>query len=126
MSEQKATYGSISNDSDRGTKDEQKEVSPSEVFQLYKEVPQFSSTVGHGLYQQLEDYESYQVRKLCLIHLACFIGSAVIIFSFVEGWTVIDSIYFSVVVFTTVGRYHVPHIYQNRKYKSHVLWETNI
>jgi len=40
----------------------------------------------------------------CVLAILCYIGIAVVAFSFVfDDWTIIDSVYFSVVTFSTVG-----------------------
>jgi len=44
----------------------------------------------------------------CLIAILCYMAIAVLAFSFVfDHWSIIDSMYFSVVTFTTIGTYYV-------------------
>jgi hypothetical protein len=45
------------------------------------------------------------VLKLCTFYLTSYIGVAVVAYSYVfEKWTIIDSVYFAVSTFTTVGK----------------------
>lgn len=55
-----------------------------------------------GKYEGFE--QSFTAFKLCVFHVTCYYLAAVLCFSFLfEKWTVIDSIYFATVLFTTVG-----------------------
>jgi Ion channel len=53
----------------------------------------------------LQDFSSSsKALKLFVIHVICYYSLAVILFSFVvEKFTVIDSLYFATVLFTTIG-----------------------
>ena len=55
-----------------------------------------------------DDYTSWsssrQARRAAALHFSLYLFLAVVGFSFVvERWTVLDSLYFAVVLFTTVG-----------------------
>jgi hypothetical protein len=50
-------------------------------------------------------FDTQQAGAHCLLHVTVYLVIAVVAYSFVfEGWPVTDSIYFAVVIFTTVGK----------------------
>lgn len=53
----------------------------------------------------IRDYAtSNEALKLFLTHVVIYYAIAVIVFSFIEGrWSVIDSLYFATVLYTTIG-----------------------
>lgn len=111
MTKKEESYGSIPSASSDDEEEEQGNsedaISPSEAFKLYERMPPQKDLQEHTLYQKLETVESVRVRNLCLVHLGFYIFLSVVFFSFVEQWGIVDSVYFSIIVFTTIGTHEI-------------------
>jgi hypothetical protein len=69
----------------------------------------FSTTSNSNEEDFVDFAHSYNALWLCLFNLGIYYSLAVIGFSFVfEDWPIIDSLYFSTVTFTTVGKKRNP------------------
>ena len=56
----------------------------------------------------------WQLLRACAFYTACYVGVAIAAYSFVfEHWTIIDSIYFAVCTFTTVGTWRLRAIFRS-------------
>ncbi len=56
-----------------------------------------------GFFRDLKDLFSDRTGRAILLMVATLIAIGTIFYSLVEGWSIVDSFYFSVVTLTTVG-----------------------
>jgi hypothetical protein len=84
----------------RGRTDHHNETTESEESTLLRRSSYTPSL--SGTYEGFE--QSFTAFQLCIFHVICYYIIAVLCFSyFFENWTIIDSLYFATVLFTTIG-----------------------
>jgi hypothetical protein len=77
-----------------------------EERERYESVDAASRRPSLGLTAEYKSWlESRQAQAHCIMHILFYVSLAIGGFSFIfEKWPIIDSIYFAVVIFTTVGK----------------------